>query len=53
MGALATEAGHEDVVDRTVVEGAIRRDDAVVTSDEAHVRRVAEAAHAKLRIEAI
>jgi len=36
-----------------VVEGAIRRHDAVVTSNEDHIRRVADAARVRLRIERI
>ena len=36
-----------------VLEGAIRRGDAVVTSDVTHIRKVAEAARAELRIESI
>lgn len=50
VGALAGRAGHEDVIDVAVVEGAGRRGDAVVTSDEGHIRRVADAAQARLRI---
>ena len=33
VGTLAAHAGHDDIVDVTVVEGAIRRHDAVVTSN--------------------
>ena len=36
-----------------VVEGAIRRGDAIVTSNTTHIRKVAEAARAELRIESI
>ena len=50
VGALAGRAGHEDVIDVAVVEGAVRRGDAVVTSDEGHIRKVAEAARSRLRI---
>jgi predicted nucleic acid-binding protein len=53
VGVLAGRADHDDVVDVTVVEGAIRRRDAVVTSDEAHIRRIADAMRVRLRIEAI
>lgn len=53
VGVLARKAAHDDVVDVTVVEGAIRRRDAVVTSDEDHIRRVADAARVRLRIEPI
>ena len=53
VGILAAKAAHDDVVDVTVVEGAIRRGDAVVTSNEDHIRRVAGAARFRLRIERI
>jgi len=53
VGVLAGKAGHDDIVDVAVVEGAIRRGDAVVTSNLAHIRKVAEAADAGLRIESI
>jgi hypothetical protein len=53
VGILADKAAHDDVVDVTVVEGAIRRGDAVVTSNEDHIRRVAGAARVRLRIERI
>jgi hypothetical protein len=51
VGVLAGRAGHDDIVDVTVVEGAIRRGDAVITSDAAHIRAIADAVHARLRIE--
>lgn len=53
VGVLAGKAAHNDVVDVTVVEGAIRRRDAVVTSNEDHIRRVADGARVRLRIERI
>jgi predicted nucleic acid-binding protein len=53
VGPLAGRAAHEDIVDVIVVEGAIRRGDAVVTSDEHHIRRIAEAARVRLRIERV
>ena len=53
VGVLAGKAGHDDIVDVTVVEGAIRRRHAVVTSNEEHIRRIASAADVQLRIEAI
>lgn len=51
VGMLAGKAEHGDIVDVTVVEGAIRRRDAVVTSNEHHIRRIADAAGVRLRIE--
>lgn len=53
VGVLAGKAAHDDIVDVTVVEGAIRRRDAVVTSNEDLIRRVADAARVRLRIERI
>jgi hypothetical protein len=53
VGVLAGKAAHDDVVDVTVVEGAIRRNDAVVTSDETHILRIADAGRVRLRTECI
>lgn len=53
VGVLAGKAAHDDVVDVTVVEGAIRRNNAVVTSDETHILRIADAARVRLRTECI
>ena len=53
VGVLAGKSGHDDIVDVSVVEGAVRRGDAVVTSDATHIRTIAEAAGARLRIESI
>ena len=53
VGVLAGKAAHDDVVDVTVVEGAIRRRDAIVTSNEDHIRRVADAARVRLSIQRI
>ncbi|MDQ6946752.1 MAG: hypothetical protein M3256_10920 [Actinomycetota bacterium] len=50
---LAGHAGHDDVVDVTVVEGAVRRHDGVVTSNKAHIEKVAQAGCVKLRIETV
>jgi hypothetical protein len=51
VGVLARKAGHDDIVDVTVVEGAIRRGDAIVTADDAEIRRIADAAGVAVRIE--
>jgi hypothetical protein len=51
VGVLAGKAAHDDIVDVTVVEGAARRRDAVVTSNDAHIRGIASAAGARLHIE--
>jgi len=53
VGVLAGRSDHDDVVDVAVVEGADRRRDAIVTSNDAHIRRIADAARARLRIEYI
>ncbi len=53
VGVLAGKAAHDDIVDVTVVEGAARRRDAVITSNPTHIRTIAEAARARLRIEPV
>ena len=53
IGELAGKAAHDDIVDVAVVEGAARRGDAVVTSNESHIRRIAAAAGVPLRIAAV
>ncbi len=53
VGVLAGKAGHDDIVDVTVVEGALRRRDAVVTSNPTHIIAIADAAHARLNIETV
>ena len=51
VGELAGRADHEDVVDVTVVEGAVRRDDLViVTSDESHIQKIINATRKRIRI---
>lgn len=51
VGILAGQAGHDDVVDASVVEGALRRGDAVATSNRDHITLIADAAQARLHIE--
>ncbi|MGH9172603.1 MAG: hypothetical protein ACRD0Z_17350 [Acidimicrobiales bacterium] len=54
VGQLVGRSGHDDVADVTVVEGAVRTGgDVVVTSNETHIRGVAEAAGKRLRVEAV
>ncbi len=53
VGALAARAGHDDIVDVTVVEGAVRRHDAVVTSNPTHIRKIADATRTRLTIETV
>jgi hypothetical protein len=53
IGVLVGQSDHDDVVDAAVVEGAIRRSDAVVTSDANHIRKVASGAGRTLRIQSV
>jgi hypothetical protein len=53
VGTLAARAGHDDIVDVAVVEGAIRRHDAVVTSNPTLIGKIADAARSRLRIETV
>ncbi len=54
VGQLVGSSGHDDVVDVTVVEGSVRRGaDVIVTSNEVRIRRVAEAAGMRIRIESV
>jgi hypothetical protein len=53
VGALAARANHDDIVDVSVVEGAVRHNDAVVTSNQDHIRKVATAAGANVTIHSI
>lgn len=50
VGALAARADHDDVVDVSVVEGAVRRSHAVVTSNPGHIRKVATVAGADITV---
>lgn len=51
VGVLSGKCGHDDVVDVAVVEGALRRGDAVVTANRAHIAKVAGASRKSVRIE--
>jgi hypothetical protein len=53
VGLLAGRAGHDDIVDVAVVEGALRRGDAVITSNLSHLAGIASAARRRLRIESV
>ena len=53
VGVLAGKSGHNDVVDVSVVEGAVRRGDAVATSNMTHIQKVADAAGVRLRLESV
>ena len=54
VGVLAGRAKFDDIVDVTVVEGALRRkDDLILTSNESHIRHIADAAGRRPRIEVV
>lgn len=53
VGVLAGTADHDDIVDVTVVEGAIRRHDGIVTSDHSHIHKIVDAVRATNPIERI
>lgn len=53
VGALAARANHDDIVDVSVVEGAVRRNHAVVTSNAGHIRKLATAAGADIAIHSV
>jgi hypothetical protein len=53
IGLLATRSKHHDVVDLAVVEGALRRKDAIVTSDPADMRRIAAALRENVILETV
>jgi hypothetical protein len=51
VGALAARAQATDIVGVTVVEGALRRRDLVISSDEGDLRTIAAAISAQLEID--
>lgn len=51
VGALAARAAVNDIVDVTVVEGALRRRDLVVSSDPEDLRSIADGAGRRLEID--
>jgi hypothetical protein len=53
VGALGARANHDDIVDVSVVEGAVRRNQAVVTSNGSHIRKVASAIGASLTVHSV
>ena len=50
VGALIARCGHSDTVDVAVAEGAVRRNDAVVTSNRAHIEQVADSIRHEITI---
>jgi hypothetical protein len=53
VSALSARSAHGDVVDVSVVEGAIRRRHAVVTSNKAHIQKIADSVRFKLEIHSV
>lgn len=53
VGVLAGRARHENIVDVVVVEGALRRGDAIVTSDPEDILTIAVAAGARPKVETV
>jgi hypothetical protein len=53
VGILGAKSGHDDIVDVTVVEGAIRRSDAVITSNPTHIKMIADAMNVRVLITTI
>jgi hypothetical protein len=51
VGTLAGRAGTSDIVDACVVEGALRRGDLVVSSDEGDLQLIASAAGGRVEID--
>lgn len=51
IGKLAAASGLEDTVDLAVAEGALRRGDAVITSNRRHIEQVAAGVHRQLVIQ--
>lgn len=50
VGVLIGRSGVHDNVDVAVAEGAMRRNDAVVTANRSHIEQVADAANRRLAI---
>lgn len=53
VGVLSGRAGHDDIVDVAVVEGALRRNDVIVTSDPKDISRIAASLRRKVRLEVV
>lgn len=53
VGALAAAARHDDVVDVSVVEGAARRGDGIVTADPRDIGAIARGARARVLITSV
>lgn len=53
VGGLIARSGLDDTVDVAVAEGAMRRNDAVVTSNRAHIEQVASAIGKRIAIQGV
>jgi predicted nucleic acid-binding protein len=53
IGQLAARSRHDDVVDLAVVEGALRRRDAIVTADAKDLQRVLSTLRERLTLESV
>jgi hypothetical protein len=51
VGILAGQSGITDIVDATVVEGALRRHDIVISSDPDDLEAISGAVHRQLEID--
>ncbi len=50
IGSLIAQSGLADIVDVAVVEGAVRRGDAVVTTNRNHIEQIADVTNASIPI---
>jgi hypothetical protein len=53
VGRLGSRARHDDVVDLAVIEGALRRRDAIVSSGSEDIRRIAAALGERVLVEPV
>ncbi len=53
VGVLAARSGHHDIADVSVVEGAARRHDVVLTSEPGDITLIAEVADGELWIDVV
>ena len=53
VGELVGRSGHENIVDVTVIEGARRRGDSIVTSDPRDLDRIASSVRSRIVIEPV
>jgi predicted nucleic acid-binding protein len=53
IGVLAGASGHNDIVDVSVVEGALRRNDGVVTSNPTHIVAIADVLQRRLTVDVV